>query len=347
MGKREPILRVENLNVRYRTLLGTVKAVNNVTFDLYPGEVLGLAGESGCGKTTLGLTLMRLLPNNGYVESGRILIDGIDVLKLKESEVREIRWKKISMIFQGAMNALNPVFKVGDQIAEVLEYHEGIPKKEALERVKEMFIKVGLDPDRINNYPHQFSGGMKQRAVIAMALILKPPVVIADEPTTALDVTIQAQILELLKSLQREYKMSFIYITHDLAVLAQIATKVGIMYAGYLIEYGDVLSIYKKPIHPYTKGLIGSVPSISRVKEAKKKKIRLFSIPGAPPDLRKLKNQCPFADRCPIAKKEEICWQKIPEIQEVDGRKVRCFFAEELKDVSPYEFWEEYGGDNK
>jgi len=330
---QETLLEIRNLYVRYKTMKGNVKAVNDVSLKVARGEVLGLAGESGCGKTTLGLSLMKILPSNGWIESGQIIFKGRNIVDLPESEMKKIRWKEISMIFQGAMNALNPVIKVGDQVAEVLMLHEGMTKEEALEVVRELFIQVGLEPGRVNAYPHQLSGGMKQRVVIAMALALRPSLVIADEPTTALDVTIQAQILDLLKKLQRRFGVSVIYITHDLAVLAEVANKVAIMYAGYIMEYGDVVSIFKEPIHPYTKGLIGSIPSISRIKKRRK----LFSIPGAPPDLRQMAPGCPFAPRCPLAK--DICRKEVPEPREINKQIVRCHFADELIGVPPEDIW--------
>ena len=329
----ENVLEVKNLRVHYTTARGDVQAVRGVSFSLKRGETLGLAGESGCGKSTLGYSLMRLLPANAKIISGEILLEGENVIDMDEVMLRKIRWKKISMIFQGAMNALNPVFTVGDQIAEVLTLHEGMTKREAYEVVRELFIQVGLDPSRIKDYPHQLSGGMKQRVVIAMALALNPSVVIADEPTTALDVTIQAQIQDLMKRLQRRYGLSMIYITHDLAVLAEVSHRVMIMYAGQIMEIGDVVKIYKRPVHPYTKGLIASVPTIQKVKEK-----RLISIPGAPPDLVNPPSGCPFRLRCPFAK--EICKEKEPPYVNVDGVLVKCHFARELADVSPEEAWE-------
>jgi len=329
----ENVLEVRNLSVRYITRRGEVKAVNNVNFSLRRGETLGLVGESGCGKSTLGYSLMRLLPANGRIVSGEIYLEGDNILEMDEIMLRKIRWKKISMIFQGAMNALNPVFTVGDQIAEVLMLHERMTKEEAYEVVRELFIQVGLDPARIKDYPHQLSGGMKQRVVIAMALALNPSIVIADEPTTALDVTIQAQILDLMRKLQRRYGLSMIYITHDLAVVAEISHRVMVMYAGHIMEYGDVVSIFKHPVHPYTKGLIASVPTIQKVKEK-----RLISIPGSPPDLVNPPSGCPFRLRCPFAK--DICKEKEPPYTEVDGSLAKCHFARELADISPEEAWE-------
>ena len=329
----EKILEVKNLKVRYLIRMGEVKAVNGVSFDLKRGETLGIVGESGCGKTTIGLSLMKLLPPNGRIVEGQILLNGDDIVKMDESLVRKIRWKRISMIFQGAMNALNPVFTVGDQIAEVLMLHERVSKEEAYARVRELFRQVGLDPARIMDYPHQLSGGMKQRVVIAMALALNPSIVIADEPTTALDVTIQAQILDLLKRLKQRFKLSMIYITHDLAVIAEVADRIAVMYAGYIVELADSVSLFKNPIHPYSKGLIASVPTIKRAKSR-----RLVSIPGSPPNLVTLAKGCPFYPRCPFAK--EICKEEMPEEQIIDGHRVRCHFAEEIKDVPPFEAWQ-------
>jgi len=328
----ETVLEVKNLVVRYFTRMGDVKAVNDVSFSLKRGETLGLVGESGCGKTTLGLSLMRLLPRNGRIERGEILLEGEDIIKMDETLLRSIRWKKISMIFQGAMNALNPVFPVGDQVAEVLMLHEKVTKEEAYEIVRELFLQVGLDVSRMKDYPHQLSGGMKQRVVIAMALALNPTIVIADEPTTALDVTIQAQILDLLNKLKRRYGLSMIYITHDLAVIAEISDRVAVMYAGYMVEIADVVKLFKKPIHPYTKGLIASVPTIRRAKERK-----LISIPGAPPNLISPPPGCPFAPRCPFAK--DVCREELPEPVMMDGHLVRCHFADELKEIPPLEAW--------
>jgi len=329
----ENVLDVKNLSVRYLTRAGEVKAVNNVSLELKRGETLGLVGESGCGKSTLGYSLMRLLPPNGRIVSGKILLEGDDILKMDEVMLRRVRWKKIAMIFQGAMNALNPVFTVGDQIAEVLLLHEKMTRDEAYEVVRELFIQVGLDPARISDYPHQLSGGMKQRVVIAMALSLNPSIVIADEPTTALDVTIQAQIIDLMKKLQRRYGLSMIYITHDLAVIAEVSHRVNVMYAGYIVESGDVESIFKRPVHPYTKGLLASVPTIQRIKEK-----RLISIPGAPPDLRNPPPGCPFEPRCPFAK--DICKKEIPPEIDIDGVKALCHFAREVADIPSEEAWE-------
>jgi len=335
MSEENVILEVKNLNVRYRLGPYTVYAVNNASFKVREGETLGLVGESGCGKSTTSLAIMRLLPANGYVESGEVIFKGENILEIPDVRMRKILWSEIAMVFQGAMNSLNPVFKVGDQVAEPLIYHEGISKEEAYEIVRELFIEVGLDPARMNDYPHQLSGGMKQRVVIAMAIAMNPSLLIADEPTTALDVTIQAQILDLLKKLQRRYGMSMIYISHDLACVAEMSDRVAVMYAGYIVEDGDVVSIYKRPAHPYTKGLIAAVPSPTKIEEGK-----IVAIPGSPPDLRRPITYCPFVDRCPMAK--DICRQEVPDYHIIEGRRVMCHFAEDLADLDPYEVWGEY-----
>ncbi|MGQ4891709.1 MAG: ABC transporter ATP-binding protein [Candidatus Njordarchaeia archaeon] len=332
MSSNEIVLDVRNVKTYYYTRRGTVKAVDDVSFSLKRGETIGVVGESGCGKSTLGFTLMRLIPRPGRVVGGEVYLEGEEIFGIGEEAFRRIRWKRISMIFQAAMNALNPVIPVGDQVAEAIMLHEKVPQEEAMEMVKELFYSVGLEPTVIERYPHQLSGGMKQRVVIAMAIALRPTVMIADEPTTALDVTIQAQIMELLKVLQRRYGMSMIYITHDLALEAEIAHRVMVMYAGQIMELGDVEQIFYEPIHPYTKGLIAAVPTVSKAKEKK-----LFSIPGQPPDLVNPPKGCPFAPRCPYAK--DICWNVRPKVQKINGTLVACHFADELKDIAPDEFW--------
>jgi len=335
MSEENIILNIKNLTVRYKLGPFTVHAVNGVTLQVREGETMGLVGESGCGKSTMSLAIMRLLPSNGYIEKGQVIFKQEDLVKIPEVRMRKILWSEIAMVFQGAMNALNPVFKVGDQVAEALIYHEGISKEEAFEIVRELFLEVGLDPARMNDYPHQLSGGMKQRVIIAMAISMNPTLLICDEPTTALDVTIQAQIIDLLKKLQRRYGMSMIYISHDLAVVAELSDRVSVMYAGFLVEEGDVVSIYKRPAHPYTQGLIAAVPSPQKIEER-----RVVAIPGAPPDLRFLPNRCPFWDRCPFCK--DICKEKLPDYHVIEGRRVLCHFAEDLADLDPFEAWGEY-----
>ena len=313
------VLEVEHLKTYYYTYKGIVKAVDDVSFKLREGESLGIAGESGCGKSTLAYSLLKLVPPPGRIAGGKIVIDGVDVTKMSETEVRgKVRWKKISMIFQGAMNALNPVYTVGYQLAEPLIYHKGYTKKEAIEEAKKYLQLVGLSPDIVNRYPHELSGGMKQRVVIAMALILQPKIVIADEPTTALDVVVQAQILNLLKKLQKELGISIILITHDLSIIAELADKVAIMYAGKIVEFGPLEKVYLEPQHPYTQALLKSIPRL------RGEKSKLEWIPGTPPDLRNPPPGCRFAPRCKFAM--DICRrQEPPEVQLSSDHRVLCW----------------------
>ncbi|TET62503.1 ABC transporter ATP-binding protein [Candidatus Bathyarchaeota archaeon] len=306
-----PILDVQNLSTYYLTDRGPVRAAEGVSFQLEKGEAMGLAGESGCGKTTVALSLLRILPQNGRIVDGRILIKDIDVVRLNENEMRKkIRWKTISMIFQGAMNALNPLYKVGDQIAEAILIHEpDVTRREAKERTAKLLEMVGIEPSRVDNFPHEFSGGMKQRALIAMSLACNPNVVIADEPGTALDVIVQAQVLRLMRNLQDKLNLSVIMIAHDLSMIAEICQKIAIMYAGYLVEYGDIVKIFKKPLHPYTQDLIESFPSI------KSEKQEMVSIPGFPPDLLHPPPGCRFHPRCKYAM--DVCKKKVPKLREI------------------------------
>lgn len=315
----EPLLEVNNLVMYFETDRGYVKAVDDVSFDVAKKESLGLAGESGCGKTSSALTLLKLLPSNGRILGGKINFQGRNILELDESEFRKnIRWKKISMIFQGAMNALHPLYSVGHQIAEAVLQHEDVSKKEALERAAKMLELVGIEPSKINRYPHELSGGMKQRAVAAMALACNPDMVIADEPTTALDVIVQAQVLKVMKELQRRLDLAWILISHDLSMIAETCTKVAIMYAGKIVEYGDVVHLFKEPLHPYTQRLISAFPSVMGQRK------ELASIPGFPPDLLSPPPGCRFHPRCPYAM--EICKKEEP-ILEKEGTKqfVSCF----------------------
>jgi peptide/nickel transport system ATP-binding protein len=314
----EPLLEARNLKTYFYTAKGIVKAVDNVSFELYKGEALGIAGESGCGKSTLAYSLLRLVPPPGKLVSGEIVFQGKDITKLSEEEFRkEVRWKGISMVFQGAMNALNPVYNIGDQMAEVLMLHQNYTKKEALEMAKKLLQMVGIDPSRIKSYPHELSGGMKQRVVIAMALALMPPLVIADEPTTALDVVVQAQIMNLLKRLRQELGLSIILISHDLSLIAEIADKIAIMYGGKIVEYGTSEQIYNNPQHPYTQGLLNSIPRLrGEIKD-------LTWIPGVPPDLINPPPGCRFEPRCPFA--HERCKEEPPVVEVEPGHKVACW----------------------
>jgi len=305
------LLEVRNLRTYYFTSKGIVKAVDNVSFSLERGESLGLAGESGCGKSTLGYSLLRLVPPPGRIVGGEIRFDGVDILSLEEEKFRrEYRWKRISMVFQGAMNALNPVRRVGDQIVEaILAHDENIDEDKAYERAGELLELVGIERARLKSYPHELSGGMKQRVVIAMALALNPDLLIADEPTTALDVVVQAQIMNLLKELKNKLKMSLILITHDLSIIAEIADRVAIMYAGKIVEIGTSEQIFENPLHPYTKGLIASIPRLRGKKE-------LYWISGQPPDLVNPPQGCRFNPRCPFTK--DLCRKEEPPMIEVE-----------------------------
>jgi len=257
------LLDVKNLKIYYFTLKGVVRAVDDVSFNVREGEVLGIAGESGSGKSTLGYGLMRLVPPPGRIVGGNIVVSGRDIVSMDEGTLRrEIRWRVISMIFQGALNALNPVYTIGKQLVEPIIFHEDVSLKEAYERAAEMVKLVGLNEDVLRRYPHELSGGMKQRVMIAMALILRPKIVIADEPTTALDVVIQAQIMNLFKKIKKEFNQSIIFITHDLSLIAEIADNVAVMYAGKIVEYGNSDNVFNTPKHPYTQGLLKSIPRL-------------------------------------------------------------------------------------
>lgn len=313
------LLEVQNLTTYYTTLRGPVHAVEDVSFNLDEGKALGLAGESGCGKTTVALSILRILPFNGKILQGKIIFQGQDIVKLSESELRKnIRWKGISLIFQGAMNALNPLYKIEDQIIEAIRLHEPkISKKNARERVKQLFELVGLDPSRSKNYPHEFSGGMRQRAMIAMALACNPKILIADEPGTALDVIVQAQVLKLMTELRRKLNLAIIMISHDLSIISETCDDLAIMYAGKIVELGDVYSMFKKPLHPYTQGLIEAFPNI------KEERRKMYSIPGYPPNLLKPPPGCRFHPRCKYAM--DICTQKEPPYSEISkGHYVAC-----------------------
>lgn len=316
------LLEIKDVVIHYITDDGTVKAVNNVSLDLDVGDTLGLVGETGAGKTTTALGILRLIADPpGKIVSGDILFEGESLLEKSEAEMRKIRGKEISMIFQDPMTALNPVLTVGDQIAEVIHLHENCTKQQAGEKAKEMLEMVGIPAARGSEYPHQFSGGMKQRVIIAIALACQPKLLIADEPTTALDVTIQAQVLDLIQNLKKRDNTSMLLITHDLGVVAQTCDYVAIMYAGEIVEYGTLREVYKDIRHPYTKGLMASIPNLVEQVE------RLQAIDGLMPDPTNLAKGCKFADRCKYA--TAACMEKVPEMKSVGGEHmVRCILPE-------------------
>jgi oligopeptide/dipeptide ABC transporter ATP-binding protein len=309
---QKPLLEVRNLQTHFFTEDGVVRAVDGVDITVYPGEVLGIVGESGCGKSVTSLSIMRLIGQPGKVVGGEILFDGKDLLKLPESEMMTVRGNRISMIFQQPQTSLNPVFRVGEQIGEVLNVHQDFGKEAAQKRTVELLKLVGI-PDaerRAEAFPHELSGGMAQRVMIAMALACLPDLLIADEPTTALDVTIQAQILDLMRNMREQFGSAVILITHDLGVIAEMADRVAVMYAGEIVEQTTVLSLFKEPLHPYTKGLIGSTPVLGRVRE------KLDVIPGAVPNLVNLPKGCRFAPRCAarIQHNLTICTEQDPDL---------------------------------
>ncbi|MCE7733793.1 MAG: ABC transporter ATP-binding protein [Candidatus Heimdallarchaeota archaeon] len=315
------VLEVKNLKTYFTTKAGIVKAVDDVNFVLNEGEILGIAGESGCGKTTASLSIMKLLPSAGKIISGEILFNNINLPDLSIQEIRKIRGNQISMVFQGAMNALNPVHKIGDQILEVIKIHEPqVKKEESWKRVLKILDIVGISSTRAKDYPHQLSGGMKQRAIIAMALICNPSIIIADEPVTALDVIVQAQILAALKEMKNQFKLSMIIVTHDLSVITKICDTVVIMYAGRICEFGKVKTIFKKPKHPYTQALLKAFPSISGPK------VELFDIGGYPPNLIEPPSGCRFHPRCD--KRIKGCDTKIPLNTPTDDGYVSCLLYE-------------------
>ncbi len=308
------LLSIRDLVVRFRTHDGTVYAVNGVSFDLDEGETLGLVGESGCGKSVTNLALMRLLPRPaGHIDGGKVVFGGEDLLTLDESEMRELRGKEIAMIFQDPMTSLNPVLTVQEQMVETIQAHRRVSKSEARARTLELLGMVGIpQPEaRLKNFPHQFSGGMRQRVMIAMALALEPKLLIADEPTTALDVTIQAQVLELLSRLAAEHGTAVILITHDLGVVAGMTQRINVMYAGYIVEAATTKDLFARPRHPYTVGLLHSIPRLDAQPGEP-----LIPIEGAPPDLRYAPVGCPFAPRC--AWRVDRCWQEMPSLEPID-----------------------------
>ena len=317
------VLEVKDLVTRFHTHEGTVHAVNGVSFHLDEGETLGVVGESGCGKSVTMLSLLRLIPMPpGKIEQGEALFLGNDLLKMDPEEIRSVRGAQIGMVFQDPMTSLNPVLTIGKQLMEPIQLHQGRTREQAKARAVELLELVGIPSaeSRLDDYPHQFSGGMRQRVMIAMALACSPQILIADEPTTALDVTIQAQIIELVKRLQRVLGMAIIWITHDLGIVAGLANRVMVMYAGFVVERAPVKDLYARPLHPYTRGLLGSLP---RVDEERNE--RLVNIEGLPPDLLAAPRSCPFAPRCPYV--YDRCRAENPALEVVEkGHAVACWW---------------------
>ena len=327
-----PLLQVRDLQVEFRTRDGVAKAVNGVNYSVRAGETLAILGESGSGKSVSSQAVMGILDSPpGFVTGGEIIFKGRDLLKLGNEERRKIRGAQMAMVFQDALSSLNPVLTVGYQLGEMYRTHKGTSRKDAKLKAVELMEKVGIPgaKERVNQYPHQFSGGMRQRVMIAMALALEPDLIIADEPTTALDVTVQAQVMELLADLQREYNMGLILITHDLGVVADVADKIAVMYAGRIVETAPVHELYSRPSHPYTKGLLQSIPRLDQ------KGQELYAIKGLPPNLLRIPAGCAFNPRCPMA--QEICRTEVPPLfavteedgAELEGRGSACHFWKE------------------
>ena len=321
----ETVLTVEDLRTYFTTRWGTVKAVDGISFDLRKGETLGIVGESGCGKSVTMLSLMRLIPEPpGRIVSGSITLDGEDIVQISEQEMAEIRGSKIALIIQDPMTSLNPVFSIGNQVEEAIQIHQDIPKRSVMEGALEVLRKVNIPAaeSRVKDFPHQMSGGMRQRVVGAIGISCQPQVLIADEPTTSLDVTIQAQYLKLLKDIQKDSDLSLIFITHDFGIVAKMCDRVAVMYAGRIVEHGSVRDIFNNPSHPYTEALLASVPKMDQDVE------RLFSIEGQPPPLHDLPVGCAFADRCPVVM--DKCREEYPDSFTVsDSHIASCWRASE------------------
>jgi peptide/nickel transport system ATP-binding protein len=323
VAEMSALLKIEGLHIEYRAARGSIRAVNGVNQEVRPGETWGLVGESGCGKSTLAKALLRLLPLNARVLEGRILLDGVSLLDLEPESTRRMRWEVVSLVPQNALTALNPVLRVGDQIAEIFAWRRGIPWEVARGRAAELFELVGLPASRWHAYPHEFSGGMRQRVAIAAALALQPRLIIADEPTTALDVITQRLILDRLKQIQRESGFALLWITHDLGVVRGLCDRVAIMYAGEIVETGRVNDVFRDPGHPYTVGLLSSVTTLHGERKG------LAGIPGDPPHGPSPEARCQFAPRCPIA--FEACWKHRPSLAPEGRQLVACHRASEVR----------------
>jgi oligopeptide/dipeptide ABC transporter ATP-binding protein len=312
------ILKIQNLDVRFPINIGVVRAVEDVSWRLRQGEVMGLVGESGCGKSTLGFSILRLLRPPGMITNGQILYHGDDIVRMTEKEILGLRGRKIAMIFQDPLTSLNPLFRIDQHFLETLFTHEkNLRKREALARAEDMLESLGISPERLLEYAHQLSGGMRQRIMIGLGLILQPDLLIADEPTTALDVIVEAQFLDLLAGLQKKFDLTIILITHNLGNVAQLADRITVMYGGHIVEVAEAQSIFDRPLHPYTQGLLASIPNI------KLDQPKLETMPGSPPDLVDPPPGCVFHPRCPHAM--EVCRENKPETIEHDGHLISCW----------------------
>ncbi|MCD6244710.1 MAG: ABC transporter ATP-binding protein [Candidatus Korarchaeota archaeon] len=311
------LLEVKDLHVYYYTKRGVVRAVEGVSFQLDHAEIMGIVGESGSGKSTLGLAIMNLVPSPGRIVKGSIRLEGKDLTKMSEKELRKVRGKEVAMVFQDPMTSLDPLMRIGDQIVETILAHEDLSKEEARKRALELLEEVGISKDRFNDYPHQLSGGMRQRVMIAMAVSLNPKLIIADEPTTALDVIVQDQIMELFSKLRDEFGVAIILISHDLALELEVSDKIGVMYAGWLVELSSSGELAENPLNPYTRELLKAIPNVELEEQ------KLVSIPGSPPDLHDPPHGCRFHPRCPDAM--QVCYREEPPTKVVDGRLVKCW----------------------
>jgi peptide/nickel transport system ATP-binding protein len=321
----QPLIELEDLVVEYPMTHGVARAVDHVSLSINRGEIVGLAGESGCGKSTVAQAILRVLRPPGEITGGRILFEGTDVASLRPEQLRKFRWRNVSLVFQSAMNSLNPVMRVGDQFVDMLQAHQRVRKATALARAGQLLETVGIDRGRVRAYPHELSGGMRQRVIIAMALALNPELIVLDEPTTALDVVVQREILEQIAGLQRDFGFAVLFITHDLSLLVEISNRIAIMYAGRIVELATAGELFAKPAHPYTAGLIASFPKLAG------ERVRLTGIPGSPPDLRNPPPGCRFHPRCPMMRPQP-CATEEPVLRQVgpSQRRAACHFSEEL-----------------
>ena len=301
---REPLIQIENLKVEYLAGRGSVRAVDGVSLEIGKGEVVGLAGESGSGKSTIAMAIMRILQPPAIITGGKVLMGGRDILEMSDRDLHKFRWEEVSMVFQSAMNSLNPVMTIGDQITDAIYSHRKVTEAAAREQAQEMLRIVGIEADRIDSYPHELSGGMRQRAVIAIALVLRPPLMIMDEPTTALDVVVQREILAKIAELREEFGFSILFITHDMSLLVEISDRIAIMYAGEIVEMAHSRELFENPLHPYTQGLMASFPALTGPRK------KLEGIPGSPPDLIAPPSGCRFHPRCPH--RMDICDKVAP-----------------------------------